>query len=107
MISARTKSALAQAKLRGVKLGGDRGNLLAVAAAGRQVSAARRSAQADAYATDIQPDIEAVRARFITHRSGRERDVRHHSVLSRRGSGSGSLSTDLRRVRVMKRALTP
>src|SRR5918997_3302817 len=45
MISARTKAALAQAKARGVKLGGDRGNLPAVAAQGSRAGVAARPAE--------------------------------------------------------------
>src|ERR687897_1714075 len=47
MISERTKKALAAAKARGVKLGGDRGNLPMVAERGRAVSLAVRQGKAN------------------------------------------------------------
>jgi len=49
-ISARTKAALARAKARGTRLGGDRGNLPAVARAGARASAETRRAAAAARA---------------------------------------------------------
>lgn len=70
MISARTKAALAQAKLRGVKLGGDGRNLLPVCKAGAKASAIRRTASADAHAADLRPDIEAIRAAGIVSLNG-------------------------------------
>jgi len=57
MISARTKAALAAAKARGVKLGGDRGNLPAVARAGASASVAMRAAKADQRAHDLGPMV--------------------------------------------------
>jgi DNA invertase Pin-like site-specific DNA recombinase len=57
MISARTKAALAAAKARGVKLGGDRGNICAIAAEGRLAAARRRAADADRRASDVAPVI--------------------------------------------------
>lgn len=61
-IGERTKAALAAAKARGTKLGGDRGNLGAVRAAGTLASAASRSAAAKARAEKVLPHIEAARA---------------------------------------------
>lgn len=61
MISDRTKAALRAAKARGVVLGGDRGNLPAVAAQGTQASAAVRSRQADERARDLAPLITSLR----------------------------------------------
>jgi DNA invertase Pin-like site-specific DNA recombinase len=55
MISKRTKDALAAAKARGQKLGGDRGNLPAVALQGRAISLAMRQAKAKSRAADLLP----------------------------------------------------
>ena len=62
MISERTKKALAAAKARGVKLGGDRGSLAKVNASGRAASIAKRQASAHRHAGDLEPIIAAVRA---------------------------------------------
>lgn len=62
MISDRTKKALAAAKRRGVTLGGDRGNLPAVAAQGRALSLAKRQEKASRRAGDLAPIIAEVRA---------------------------------------------
>lgn len=80
MISARTKAALAQAKLRGVKLGGDRGNLPAVAEAGRALSASRRAALAKERAADVLPDIETIRATGIVSLNGIAAELNRRSV---------------------------
>jgi len=61
MISARTKAALAQAKARGVKLGGDRGNIHKHSKRGARRSAERRMAAADSRAADLAPLIEELR----------------------------------------------
>ncbi len=60
MISARTKAALAAAKARGVKLGGDRGNLPQVARLGALASIQARQGKAKKRATDLMPIIEDV-----------------------------------------------
>jgi len=58
MISIRTKAALAQAKVRGVKLGGDRGNIHLHAKSGAAKSAAIRSATANDRALDLLPLVK-------------------------------------------------
>lgn len=62
LISERTKKALAAAKARGVKLGGDRGNLAAVAEQGRAVSLAVRKGKAMRRAIDLAPIVAEIRA---------------------------------------------
>jgi DNA invertase Pin-like site-specific DNA recombinase len=62
MISARTKAALGAAKARGVVLGGDRGNIAALARVGAKVSAAKRSAKASNRAHDLLPVIRSAQA---------------------------------------------
>jgi DNA invertase Pin-like site-specific DNA recombinase len=60
MISKRTKDALAAAKRRGVKLGGDRG--VTVSAKIRKLGIAARQAKADQRAADLTPVIASIRA---------------------------------------------
>jgi DNA invertase Pin-like site-specific DNA recombinase len=60
-ISARTKAALAAAKRRGVKLGGDRGNLPGVAKKGAKASVQSRQARADERARDLAATVEELR----------------------------------------------
>ena len=59
MISARTRAALAAAKARGIRLGGP--NLRGGNKEASRLACAARSAQADEYATDVQPFIDAAR----------------------------------------------
>jgi DNA invertase Pin-like site-specific DNA recombinase len=61
-ISTRTKDALAAAKARGKRLGGDRGNLPAVAKDGAKASVAARIAKADNRTSDLLPIIEELKA---------------------------------------------
>ena len=62
MIAARTRDALAAAKRRGVKLGGDRGNLPAVAMEGSKISAMVRSEKAQKRADDLKPIIYSLKS---------------------------------------------
>lgn len=57
MVSARTKAALAAAKARGTKLGGDRGNFASISAMGPHKSRQVRSEKADKRAADRAPII--------------------------------------------------
>jgi DNA invertase Pin-like site-specific DNA recombinase len=60
-ISARTKAALARAKARGTRLGGDRGNLPRVAKAGAKASVAARRETATARARDLSVVVADLR----------------------------------------------
>jgi DNA invertase Pin-like site-specific DNA recombinase len=60
--SLRTKAALAAAKARGVRLGGDRKNLHLVAHLGRERSIERRRAKAEEHFAKVTPYIEMARA---------------------------------------------
>jgi DNA invertase Pin-like site-specific DNA recombinase len=62
MISKRTKDALAAARARGTRLGGDRGNLPAVAKEGALASVAARIKKAESRASDLAPIIEELKA---------------------------------------------
>ena len=66
MISTRTKAALAAAKARGTKLGGDRGNLAAIRDAGRAAGIATRQARASGRAADLLPIIAELRGAGAT-----------------------------------------
>lgn len=66
MIAVRTKDALAAAKARGVKLGGDRGNLPAVAAKGALASVVARSKKAKERASDLAPMIASMTAEGLS-----------------------------------------
>lgn len=61
-ISDRTKAALAAAKARGVKLGGDRGHMPTIAPQGYAASLAVRQARATDRAADLLPVIAEIRA---------------------------------------------
>ena len=61
-ISTRTKDALAAAKARGRRLGGDRGNLPAVAKEGAKASIVARIVKATNRALDLAPIIEELKA---------------------------------------------
>ena len=65
-ISARTKAALARAKARGTRLGGDRGNLPRVAKAGAKASAASRRGAAAIRARDLAVVVADLRHRGHT-----------------------------------------
>jgi DNA invertase Pin-like site-specific DNA recombinase len=62
MISKRTKDALAAAKARGKRLGGDRGNLSGGGTKGYAASLATRQAKARSRASDLAPVIEELKA---------------------------------------------
>ena len=66
MISTRTKAALAAAKARGTKLGGDRGNFATIADRGRAAGRVVRQEKASARAADVQPIIASLQAEGVT-----------------------------------------
>lgn len=88
MISARTKAALAAAKTRGKKLGGNRGVKLTKAArdAGRTVRALR----ADARATDLAPIITELREDGVVTLNGIARALTERGIPTPRGRGAWS-----------------
>ncbi len=61
-ISQRTKAALQAAKTRGVRLGGDRGNIRQIRAKGTAASVVSRVAKANARAADVLPVIRECQA---------------------------------------------
>lgn len=76
MIRERTKAALAAARARGVQLGGNRGNLPAVAAKGALASAVVRHGNAMRAACDLKPILDELSERGLSIRSiGRELDA--------------------------------
>lgn len=85
MISERTKAALAAAKARGVKLGGDRGKMREVAAKGRAISLAVRRARAEARRRDLAPMIAQLRAQGATSLGGLGDALNEMGVKAPRG----------------------
>jgi DNA invertase Pin-like site-specific DNA recombinase len=60
LIAERTRKALAAAKARGVRLGGDRGNLCSVSERGRQISIEARKTEAARRSKDLAPIIHGI-----------------------------------------------
>ncbi|GJD92981.1 hypothetical protein OCOJLMKI_0166 [Methylobacterium iners] len=85
MISERTKKALAAAKARGVKLGGDRGNLPEVAEKGRALSLKTRQQRASQKAADLAPIIRELQASGITNASGIAKALNDKGIPTSRG----------------------
>jgi len=83
MISQRTKDALAAAKARGVKLGGDRGGKVTKAA--RAQAAAHRARQADARATDLRPVLNELQAGGATSLRALAQGLNARSIPAARG----------------------
>ena len=85
MIGERTKKALAAAKARGVKLGGDRGNLREVAAKGLAASVAVRRAKSQLRARDLAPVIAEVRASGVESLGGIARALEERRIRTAKG----------------------
>jgi DNA invertase Pin-like site-specific DNA recombinase len=85
MISARTKAALAAAKARGRRLGGDRGVKPSVAAqiAGRAVQSERARQRAQ----DLAPVIRELRAGGIVSANALAGELNRHHIPTARGNG--------------------
>ena len=88
MIGDRTRKALAAAKARGVKLGGDRGARLTAEqrAQGRAAIAARSNARA----TDLGPTIAALQAEGVTTLTGLASALTERGIPTARGSSTWS-----------------
>jgi DNA invertase Pin-like site-specific DNA recombinase len=84
MISARTKAALAAAKARGTKLGGNRGTVLSASA--RRKGRMTQSARAQARAFDLAPILAAIRAEGITSMRGIAAALIQRGVPTARGN---------------------
>jgi len=84
-ISDRTKAALAAAKVRGVKLGGDRGARLTQNA--RRAGWEARTARADAKATDLAPIIAELQAAGITSLRGIAAELTKRGIPTAGGHG--------------------
>lgn len=80
--SQRTKAALAAAKARGVKLGGDRGNLPAVAKKGSEAGVAARKAKARRKVTDLSPILGEMAGLSL---NGMARELNRRGVSAPRG----------------------
>src|SRR5258708_11782679 len=86
MISKRTKDALAAAKRRGVKLGGDRG--VKPTARARKLAAEALQARAAAKAADIGSIIADLRAAGVTSRTGIAAALSERGIPTARGNGT-------------------
>lgn len=84
-VSARTKAALAQAKARGVKLGGNRGNIAEIAAAGARASAQTRSERSRQHAADLLPIIRKLESEGQESLNAVARALNDMSVRTPRG----------------------
>jgi DNA invertase Pin-like site-specific DNA recombinase len=84
MISARTKAALAQAKKRGTKLGGDRGGK--ITSATRRLARAAVKARTDARAADLKPIIDELKAAGIVSLGGLARALTERGIPTARGA---------------------
>src|SRR4051794_39478833 len=85
LISERTKKALAAAKARGQKLGGDRGNLREVGDKGRSASLAVRQEKAKRRAADLAPIIAEIQASGAASLRAMAAELNERGVQTARG----------------------
>jgi DNA invertase Pin-like site-specific DNA recombinase len=88
LISARTKAALAQAKERGVKLGGNRGVVISREA--QMAGTAALTRKAAARANDLAPTIAEIKATGVTSLNGIAYALNARSIPTPRGNGHWS-----------------
>ena len=105
MISARTKAALAAAKARGVKLGGDRGNLPAVARQGHAAGLRVRRGKAADRAVALAPRLNAMTLRGESLR-GMARTLTGEGIPAPRG-GPWTAAQVSRALNTLKGLSTP
>ena len=86
MISQRTKAALAAAKARGTRLGGDRGNLRTVGDKGRAISRVVRIKKAADRTADLSPIITEIRASGATSLGKIAKALNERGIRTPRGS---------------------
>jgi DNA invertase Pin-like site-specific DNA recombinase len=100
MISARTKAALAAAKTRGIKLGGDRGGLNQDARrAGNQGSAKVRRVRATQRANNLMPVLARLRAQGARSAQALARGLNEEGVPTVSGRGQWQANSVLRVLR--------
>jgi len=85
LIAERTRAALAQAKHKGVELGGDRGNILKIQRKGSRIGNAVRSAKARQRAADLLPIIEGIRAEGAGTLQQIADGLNHRGIATARG----------------------
>ena len=83
LISKRTKEALAAAKARGVKLGGNRGTIISAEA--RAISREARDTASNARAADLAPMITELQAAGVTSLGGLARGLTERDMRTARG----------------------
>ncbi len=86
LISERTKKALAAAKARGVKLGGDRGSLRIANHKGREISREIRVKKAAARRADLQPILAEIRASGATSLGQIAKALNERGIRTPRGT---------------------